>query len=216
MFNSVQNAFLSFTIALEGSTTWMYQDVKGLVTTGYGNLIDSPQQANALTWYHKSGAVATASEVAAEWATVKAVTGETNSLSFWRDRATLNLSILELNTFALVKLKQFEAALKLKPQFKNYESWPADAQLAVNSMCWAMGPDRMNQFVNFLSAVGRADFLTAATQCEMDATGNPGLRPRNKLNKQMFVTAAAVIEKKAPASILWWPWRCCAPGDIAV
>lgn len=206
MFQSVHYAFIRFTAQLEGETTWMYQDINGQVTTGYGNLIDTPEDAQGLKWYHKDGVLASPWEVSAQWHNVKAIKGKTNApVNFWRDHSTLNLSVDELNVYAYSVLLRFEQALKARPEFRLYSTWPADAQLGVLSMCWAMGPDRFSQFVKFRLALDFMDWITAAKECKMDDSHNPGLVNRNKANYQLFMNAAAVDRLGSDVTVLQYP-----------
>ena len=48
MRESVRRGFIGFSAPFEGRLHYMYLDVKGLVTTGVGNLIDSVGAAQAL------------------------------------------------------------------------------------------------------------------------------------------------------------------------
>ena len=64
--------FLEFTRPLEGLVEHMYVDVKGLVTIGFGNLIDPISYALALPFVRKAGrALATPAEITAEWNLIK-------------------------------------------------------------------------------------------------------------------------------------------------
>lgn len=206
MYQSVHDAFIRFTAQLEGETTWMYQDIKGLVTTGYGNLIDTVEDAQILKWYHKDGTQASNWEVSAQWHNVKAIKGHTNApFTYWRDHSSINLSVDELNAFAYAVLLRFELALKSRPEFRLYSTWPADAQLAVLSMAWAMGPDKFSQFVKFRLALDSMDWVRAANECKMDDTHNPGLVNRNKANYQMFMNAAATDRLGSNVTVLQYP-----------
>lgn len=206
MFQSVHDAFIRFTAQLEGATTWMYQDINGQVTTGYGNLIDTVEDAQVLKWYHKSGLEASPWEVSAQWHNVKAIKGKTNApVNFWRDHSNINLAVDELNAFAYTVLLRFEQALKVLPEFRLYETWPADAQLGVLSMAWAMGPDKFKQFVKFRLALDSMDWVRAAAECKMDDTHNPGLVNRNKANYQLFMNAAAMDRLGSNVTVLQYP-----------
>src|SRR6266480_95273 len=69
---SVRNGFLSFSQPLEGRVRWMYLDIKGLVTTGVGNLIDPVASALKLPFVHKGdGSPANEAEISAEWQRLK-------------------------------------------------------------------------------------------------------------------------------------------------
>jgi hypothetical protein len=89
--------------------------------------------------------------------------------------------------------------------FKNFAQWPADAQLALLSMAWAMGPGGPPQFKNMAAACEKLDFDTAAAQCRMDETGNPGVVPRNKADKLLFENAAAVVAAAMDYSVVYYP-----------
>jgi hypothetical protein len=217
MFSSVQSAFRSFSEKFEGSVPYMYLDVKGLVTVGVGNLIDPVAEAQALPFRFKNkpgvaapGSPATKEQVAAEWLKVK---GNVN-LARQGHTAAESVTDLELandaiDTLILARLTNNEGFLKRQPWCQNFETWPADAQLGLLSMAWAMGPGGPGQFAHFRAACEQSDFNTAAKQCKMDETGNPGLIPRNQANFTLFSNAAAVLASEAQGSfqrsVLYYP-----------
>src|SRR5207244_2818316 len=51
---SIRDGFLAFSRPLEGRVPWMYLDIKGLVKTGVGNLIDPVGLALKLPFVHKA------------------------------------------------------------------------------------------------------------------------------------------------------------------
>ena len=87
MHQSVRDHWLEFNKPLEGRVPFMYLDVKGFVSTGVGNLIDTTPRtlsaptdaersashavARGLNWLTADGSVATAAQVDAEWDLVK-------------------------------------------------------------------------------------------------------------------------------------------------
>lgn len=201
--SSVTNAFTDFTTQFEGYTPYMYTDVKGLVTTGIGNLIDPIGAALNLPWKHSgSGALATQQEIADAWNKVKAAWPGVQST------ASQSLTDLRLDKADIVKLvngKMAQNHTTLVSRFPAYPTWPADAQLGLHSMAWAAGP--AFSAPNFTAAVNQAkpDFVTAATQSAFNASGNPGLVPRNNANKQLFLNAADAQAKGASYSTLFYP-----------
>lgn len=207
MWASVQSAFIRFSEQLEGTTLWMYLDVKGLLTTGIGVLIDSPEAALKLKWYRDDGTTANPNDVVDEWRTVKAlVAHDRGPTIFWQNRARLKLRKDEMEETVMRRLAQFESYLRLKPQFKDYVNWPADAQLAVLSMAWAMGPDRLSsEFPKFIAALKIGDFVTAALESKMDETNNAGLVPRNKDNYRLLMNAASVTRLGLDVTVLQYP-----------
>jgi GH24 family phage-related lysozyme (muramidase) len=201
MLPSVQSIFRSFNTAFEGVVPYMYLDIKGLVTVGVGNLIDPVEVAQALPFQFKNkpgtagppGSGATADQIATEWQSLKHNPNLANAGS----EACASLTQLELSDEAidsliLDRVTSNEDFLKRQPWFRGFETWPADAQLGLLSMAWAMGPAGPGEFALFRAACDRLDFSAAAAECQMDATGNPGLVPRNRANVTLFSNAAVV------------------------
>jgi GH24 family phage-related lysozyme (muramidase) len=207
MYDSVRNAFIGFTTNYEGRINWMYLDIKGLVTIGIGNLIDPVELAVGLPMVQKSGgAAASEDDIRSEWATVK---GHTElAQQGWRAAgAVTNLTIsdADIDTLVLAKLEANATALKNTSEFSGFESWPADAQLGILSMAWGLGPGFGPSWPHFRAACGAGDWNTAAAQCRIDETGNPGVRRRNDADQQLFQNAAAAVASGADLSTLWYP-----------
>jgi hypothetical protein len=175
----------------------MYTDVLGLVTTGIGNLIDSVPAASALPWRVRAiGALAGLSDVATEWHTVK-----DGKIAAWRGPRPLCLLPADIEALVNARLQQNE--LYLSRRWANWASWPADAQLGAHSCAWAAGPAW--RAPHFDLAANAMDFTTCAQECLLDATGNPGLTPRNKANQLLFSNAAQVVCIGLPRDVLCWP-----------
>src|SRR5258708_9961472 len=72
MRDSVGSAAREFMSRFEGELPYMYLDIKGLVTTGIGDLVDPYSVAARLPWVHRlTGVSATSQEVFAAWTKVK-------------------------------------------------------------------------------------------------------------------------------------------------
>jgi len=194
MYPSVQARFRAFNEPFEGSIPYMYLDVKGLVTVGVGNLIDPVELAIALPFRSKgSGLPASKELIAAEWRKLKA----DPTLAKKGHLACAAVTDLELNDDtigALIaqRLMANDSLLKRQPSFQGFETWPADAQLGLLSMAWAMGPAGFSRFHRFRTACQKRDFKAAAAESKLDEAGNPGLIPRNRANLLLFSNAAAV------------------------
>lgn len=217
MYSSVQSQFRAFNEPFEGSIPYMYLDVKGLVTVGVGNLIDPVELASALAFTFKNkpgiatpGAPASQDQIAAEWQKIKGNT----SLAQRGHLACAPITDLELgddplNALILKRLTQNENFLKRQQPFAQFDTWPADAQLALLSMAWAMGPAAPLNFHHFCAACASLDFTTAAAQCEMNTAENPGVIPRNNANQKLFQNAAAVLaggpDSGLQSAILYYP-----------
>jgi GH24 family phage-related lysozyme (muramidase) len=190
MHNSVRLAFPKFTERFEGRVPWMYQDIKGLITTGLGCLIDGVVEAQALPWQRDSdNNPASAKEIALEWLRIKHAHGiASKGANASRAFSTLHLNGADIDRLALKRLDQHERYLKLI--FPEIEHWPADAQLGLFSMSWAMGPGFVVHFPKFTDACKRQDWISTANECIMNATKNPGLVPRNKANVKLYTSAS--------------------------
>lgn len=207
---AVKEAFIPFTEPLEGRVNYMYLDVKGLVTTGIGNLIDSPGAATGLEWLHPNGAPATFDEIRAEWQLVK----NTPSLAMDGHLAAKAITRLRLTDDAVTKLvlrKVDEFYAILAGRFTDIDSWPADAVLATLSLSWAVGPHF--RWTALVEALKVRKWQDCALHCHINETGNPGVIPRNVANKLMYM-AAHDTEKRNP--LILHGWKPKAPPSLEV
>lgn len=201
MFPAVQSGFPTFSTKFEGRVPYMYLDVLGLVTVGVGNLVDPVLAAQALPFRFKNrpgvaapGSAATADQIAAEWQMLKNDSSlKTRGYKACEPITQLELSDDAIDSLVIDRLTKNESFLKRQPWFQDFDTWPADAQLGLLSMAWAMGPAGPGNFPSFRAACQRLDFNTAAAQCKMNEAGNPGVVPRNQANFTLFSNAAIVV-----------------------
>ena len=71
------------------------------------------------------------------------------------------------------------------------------------SMAWACGPGFV--FPQLAAALRAQDFRLACTHCTISEAGNPGIVPRNVLNRRLYLNAARVVEWKLDPEELHWP-----------
>lgn len=180
-------AFLPFTIPLEGAVHWMYLDVKSLVTTGIGNLIDTPADALSLPWQNQDGTPASRMQIAAEWSYVKS-RQDLKLHGGMAYGAITRLRLDDAGVDAVVGRTLDRMDHQLAARFPTYEQWPWQAQLATLSMAWACGP--AFHFPALATALNAQDFVEASKQCHIQEAGNPGVIPRNKGNVALYLQAA--------------------------
>ncbi len=199
---AVAAAFVAFSTKFEGAVPFMYLDVKCLVTTAIGNLIDPVDSALGLPFLHEDGTPASRADIFAEWTVVKARRdlAPCGGMAFHKV-TKLHLSDEGIAQVVLAKVTAVDAFLGQR--WPAYEFWPADAQLGTLSMAWAAGPSFYAP--RFSEAVKHQDFATAAVECHMDDSHNRGLRPRNLANVLLFRNAAAVLASGADLDLLRWP-----------
>lgn len=215
MFDSVRDYWIAFNDPLEGRVAFMYLDQKGWVSTGIGNKIDETEkpdsapsadererslaEARQYRWLvNDDGSEATADQVAADWDAVKGhlELAPQGHNAFRPPLTSLHVDDDEIDRRVFAKLDQMESTLLSRTEFSGFAAWPANAQLATLSMCWALGPT-LNDFPTFRAAVARNDWQTAADECHF--TPDEGtIRIRNKLDRAHFVLAQAVADQGQP------------------
>lgn len=139
MKDSAREKFLPESESFEGVCDFMYLDVKCLVTTGIGNLIDPISTALGLPWKRKDGSDAGQSEISAEWSRIKNLT----SVAAYGGGYYKKFTTLHLEQDGLEKLFSWRLGLNetfFRKRFDDYEEWTADAQLAMHLFAWACGP----------------------------------------------------------------------------
>lgn len=216
MRQAVRDNFMAFSEPLEGKVLWMYADSLGLVSIGVGNLIDPIDLARALpslgaSYLNKNtGAEGTDSEIQSDWNQIK------TSAANWQTAESMTvLRITEQGCQQLVlnKADEFEGYLTTHAEdpatgvkaFANFGDWPADAQIALMSMAWAMGPAFADggKWPAFRAACEGGDWLAAAGNCNMS---NAWLIRRNAVNRGAFRNAAwAVTQADYDPEVLFLP-----------
>jgi hypothetical protein len=172
--DAVRNAWADFNAPFEGVLPYPYLDKKRLVTTGMGDLIDPISLALGLPWQRLDGSSAPIDEVSAAWRLVKSRTdlADAGGKAF-ASLTSIRLSPQSITNLVAKKLATMEATLRSRPSFAAFDSWPADAQMGLLSMSWAMG--ELFNFPKFQSAVALGRFDIAAGPAG-DASANPALR----------------------------------------
>lgn len=203
---AVRTAWAAYNKGLEGRLNFPYADVLNLITTGMGNKIDPVEDALKLPWcLIPSWRRATNDEVLKAWHAVKndplsAKLGWTHALKIPEN----NIRLHEEHIDALIQntLDAHDALLIKK--FPLFEEWPADAQLAVHSMVWALGfGGLVSKFPKCCKALGSLDFEAAARECKMQPESG-SLVKRNTLNKQLFENASKCLADEGDPEVLVW------------
>jgi hypothetical protein len=191
MRDSVAASFVSFSSPLEGVVSWMYLDVKGLVTTAIGNLIDPVRLAVGIPFQHPSGRPATGDEIRGEWLSVK----NKVALAKQGHRAAEHVTTLRLTDEGVQQVVSRTLATmeaELRCIYFEWDEWPADAQLATLAMAWACGTGFRRSFKRLHTALLARDWAVASQQCQINAKGNPGVVSRSRAMRQLYFLAAAL------------------------
>ena len=210
MYPSVKSYFIAFNQAIEDRIDYMYLDIKGLVTIGIGNLIDVENAADKKSLekvmkelvtlpfvYRKNqrdaGKPATKADIEAEWKRVKdKQEWAKRGAPFFSDITKLELQ--HIDHLVLKTANTMERELKTDPTFQGFDQWPADAQLGLLSMSWAVGTTKLKaNWPNVKTACQKQDFDKVLKHCEIRTSDNPGVVKRNIANRRLFNNAAAVL-----------------------
>jgi hypothetical protein len=204
----------------EGTCYWMYLDRKGYVTTGKGNLINSPEAALDRRWHWMNGSrQATDDEVRSCW---EAVHGHQEMA---KDGAQvfghvswnpLRLTAQNIDDFVASRISEMVSVVLNGTNYKNSAgqvvkvpglttaaAFPADAQLALLRYAWAYGP--VGCLCSPIAALMRTalpGFEAAASKVMQDPELNFGTKT---LIAQLFCNASDVVNQGLSFSQLLWP-----------
>ncbi len=195
---SVLTAWRTFNAPLEGVLTFMYTDAEGYVTTGMGNLVDPVGLALALPWKNPDGSLADSGTVQAQWEAVKS--GPINSSVNAGYLTTIRLDSDGIQQAIATTLGQ--DAGQTRAYFANWDTMPADAQLAILSMDWAMGSGFAPTFPAFTAAINAGQYDVAASNADFRGVG---VQNRIAANKFALHNAQIVSDQGLDADTLYWP-----------
>lgn len=202
-----------FSAPLEGRVPCMYCDTFGYVTTGVGNLINALPEALALPWQLADGSPADKATVAAEWHMLHDNGQHYGRLKWTVYAKQLKCRLSDQAIDDLVKRTLSRNEAEFRKRWPSYDTFPADAQLAIISMSWAVGSAFYRKFHNLAGCIDREDWDGAAASCKIrdgldtpaKSDDNPGIVPRNARNKFLFHNAALVAKSGADGGVLYWP-----------
>jgi Peptidase family M23 len=206
MWDSVNSTWIPFNQPLEGRLPFMYLDTSNFVTTGMGNLLEPRSTAEALPWYDQNtGDTASIDEIDEAWNLVKSRT-DLSQLGggAFKSVTSLRLTDSAIDDLIFSKLFEMERYLERRPPFRDFQKWPADAQLGLLSMSWGMGP--AFNFPRFQTYASQRRWAEAATECRFNPDVGT-IKIRNDRNQQLFKNAALVEELGLDPSELLWPAR---------
>lgn len=217
MREMVERCWMRFNEPLEGVVNFMYQDVKGWVSTGVGNKIDETSRPNSsptaaereaslrlarqMNWHDQfTGATASPDDISVAWDAVKArLDLAPQGHRAFEPLTRLRLSHEEIERVVLQKSLEMERVLTTRREFTSFAAWPANAQLGTLSMSWAMGP--MFRFPKFQGHVANGQWAAAAEESKFNPDQGT-IKIRNKLDRMHFLLAQAVVDQGLPVEML--------------
>lgn len=204
MHAAVLDRFVEFSVKFEGCVRSMYLDIKGLVTVGIGCLIDPVPMALSLPWVSPDGSTPSQNQIASEWRALKSQQNLAKLHWKFAEKVT-SIRLTDEGVLAVARQRLLANEKTLKQFFPQWDSFPADAQLACCSMAWAVGPGFPAQFGNFRAAANAQNWTAAIAACSIRTENNPGIVPRNAANKLCLANAQQVVTQGLPLEALFWP-----------
>ena len=71
--------------------------------------------------------------------------------------------------------------------FVNWNKFPANVQLMIHSMAWALGAGFEHTWKDFTHCCESFNWVGASEQCHINETNNAGVIPRNVANKKLLL-----------------------------
>ncbi len=208
MRDIVRSSWLAFTGPLEGAAVAnLYNDVRGMTTIGYGNLVNSVGSVISLPFVWPDGRRASIAEIAAAW---QAVHNDPQcAVQGWRYAARLTplrLTPEGIETVVWGRLDSNDRILRAKLP-GCWDDLGACAQAALHSLAWACGAN--TPYPRLFQAVADGNFDEAAVQIHMnewtpEGIHNEGLIPRNVANKILMRNASRVQGFHLDPDLLDW------------
>ncbi len=211
MYPAVAANWVKFNQPLEGVLPFLYLDILGYVTTGMGNLVDPIGAARALPWKNADGSAADAGTITAAWNTVDALRSDPKGQTQTSGPATQygqafgGYTSIRLDSAGIQQAVQTTLTAdetQLRTYFPQWDSMPADAQVGILSMAWAMGSGFPATFPQFTAAINAGQYATAAGLSDFRGSG---VATRIAQDKKLFQNAQAVVDGGYDPSVLYWP-----------
>ncbi len=224
MRDVVRTSWLAFTGPLEGAAVpSLYNDVRGMTTIAYGNLVDSVGAVISLPFVWPDGRRASIAEIAAAWQSVH--NDPQCAILGWRYAARLTpLRLTPEGIEGLVWGRLESNDRILRARLPGWEDLGACAQMALHSLAWACGANtpyprlfqcvadgdfsrveiRMRDGKAVETCVGGAEFEIHMNEFTPEGIHNEGLIPRNVANKILMRNAARVRDFRLDPDVLDW------------
>jgi hypothetical protein len=187
---AVRACFIQFVTRFQSLTPWMYLDRQGQVVVALDCLIEPIDCALSLDWIHRDGSGnVQVNEIGADWTRVKrnrilAHKGPGGAAPY----TNILLSAKGLEEIVLGRLDAIEQMIA-RPQWRTWDQWPADVQLATLSMAWEE-PNLPEVFPRLSKSLRNHNWSKCVQQCCFSTARRPDLVPRNWAHRRLFAAAA--------------------------
>jgi GH24 family phage-related lysozyme (muramidase) len=172
-------------VAFEGLIPWLYCDVRGLTTTGIGNLVASPAACAKHPWRHQAdGRAALPGEAETLWAHTTDAYRKDLCPAAYRNISDLRLTKDYIQGLVAVRLET-EFIPGIGKLCHDFDAWPLPARQAIVDMAYNLGVGGLAHFHNLIAACQAHDWATAAKECHRSTSREA----RNAFTSQRFLDA---------------------------
>jgi hypothetical protein len=205
-YGTVFDAVKARLTTTEGRVSWPYLDVEGNLHTGIGfNISANP---GSVPW-QVNGSAATPDQVNTGLAAVKART-DLQSKGGGSFQQVSNLRVTDDWIDSQFDSLYTQFVNGVSNDWSGFADAPADAQFAVMTMAWALGPSFLSkEFPKMLAALKSNDYKTAAAECHVKNLSNT----YNAAWYLALMNAATVYQNKMDLGTLWFPNTATARGQ---
>jgi GH24 family phage-related lysozyme (muramidase) len=152
-------------VAFEGMIPWLYCDVRGLATTGIGNLVASPASCAKHPWRHQTdGRAALPGEAETLWAQTTDAYRKDLGAAAYRNISDLRLDKGYIQGLVATRLER-DFIPGIKRLCHDFDDWPLPARQAIVDMAYNLGVGGLAKFHKLIAACQARDWATAASEC---------------------------------------------------
>ena len=177
-------------VAFEGLIPWLYCDVRGLATTGIGNLVASPAACAKHPWRHQAdGRAALPGEAETLWAHTTDAYRKDLGAAAYRNISDLRLTKDYIQGLVATRLEN-DFLPGIRKLCHDFDAWPLPARQAIVDMAYQYGCGGISKFVNMIAACLDRKWEDAADECHGKCSAR-----RNAWRRQKFQDAAIASSK---------------------
>ncbi len=209
----VEQIWPAFNEDLEGIFDFMYVDIKRLVSTAMGIMIEPIELALKLQWM-MGDRRATLEEVAHDWNEINSREEQLWNVFAPGQAKYTKVRLTPEGIEAIVRDRLYANIAYVKRFFPNWDLWPSDAQLGTASLFWGLGAGLDKTRPAFVRAANRGDWTTAKMHAHMNETNNKSIAARNRKQDICFDNAQVVMDRNQDPVLLFWPNRAPKEDDL--
>lgn len=168
----------------EGCCTWLYLDTRGLVTTGIGNLVKTPEDAVRIAMLKPDGTLATDGEKRVAWAQVHALPPAKPASFYRKNGPQLVVPMAEVDRLVGTRLRD-EFIPGIKKHLPEFDEFPNGPKRGLVDIVYNCGVGGFAKFSHMIASCKKRDWRAAALTCSRSTSR----QERNDWTRDQFLSA---------------------------